>query len=50
MLDTLHSIFWVHSLIDLCLNQTMCVSYFTEFLWGSFGIVSLFWVHLVIGH
>ena len=38
MLDILLGIIWVHLLIDQLLNQTLCFSYFTELIWGTFDI------------
>ena len=36
LLGILLSWFGVHSVIDHWINQTLCVSYFTEFIWGIF--------------
>ena len=37
MLDILLGVFWVSLVIDQLLNQTLCVSYFTDLVLGSFG-------------
>ena len=37
MLDILLSVFGVHLLTDHRLNQTLCVSCFTQSILGSFG-------------
>ena len=62
MLGILLSRFWVHLVFEDLLNQTLCVSYFDELIWGKFRIsplikedtlcfailLSLLWLHLVI--
>ena len=37
MLAILLSWFWVYSMIEQWLNQTLCIRYFTEFIQGTFG-------------
>ena len=41
VLDNLLSCFGVHSVIDQWLKQTLCVSYFNEFILGYFGTCSV---------
>ena len=41
---------WVNSIIDQWLKQTLCVSYFTKLIWGTFGIGPSFRVRFLIDH
>ena len=50
VLAILISVFLVRSLIEHWLKQTLCLSYFTGFIWFTLGIGPWSWVQSVIDH
>ena len=50
MLDHLLSLLGVQLVLDHSLRQKFCVSYFSELIWYSFILLSLFGVRSVIDH